>query len=84
MDFLTFIQGKKRCFMDFSATGRYDVIYQHMLIHKYYINQTQTEEIPMAEAIFRENYEELVSRMDDYIAEFDANGTDNLVIATQD
>jgi hypothetical protein len=37
--------------LDFSATGRYDVIYQHMLIHKYYINQTQTEEIPMAEAI---------------------------------
>ncbi|MBQ9967780.1 MAG: hypothetical protein IJO88_03560 [Oscillospiraceae bacterium] len=27
-----------------------------------------------------ENYEELVSRMDDYIAEFEANGTDNLVI----
>jgi len=29
-----------------------------------------------------ENYEELVSRMDDYIAEFEANGTDNLVIST--
>lgn len=30
--------------------------------------------------VSRENYEELVSRMDDYIAEFEANGTDNLVI----
>ncbi len=37
--------------LDFSATGRYDVIYHHLLIHKYYINQTQTEEIPMPEAI---------------------------------
>ena len=29
-----------------------------------------------------ENYEELVSRMDDYIAEFEANGTDNLILST--
>lgn len=29
-----------------------------------------------------ENYEELVSRMDDYIAEFEANGTDNLILRT--
>ena len=32
--------------------------------------------------VSRENYEELVSRMDDYIAEFEANGTDNLVLST--
>ena len=31
----------------------------------------------------RENYEELVSRMDEYIAEFEANGTDNLVLSTE-
>ena len=30
--------------------------------------------------VSRENYEELVSRMGEYIAEFEANGTDNLVI----
>ena len=30
--------------------------------------------------VSHENYEELVSRMDEYIAEFEANGTDNLVI----
>ena len=29
-----------------------------------------------------ENYEELVSRMDDYIAEFEAHGTDNLVLSS--
>ena len=30
--------------------------------------------------VSRENYDELVSRMDDYIAEFEAHGTDNLVL----
>ena len=34
--------------------------------------------------VSRENYDELVSRMDDYIAEFEANGTDNLVICGDD
>ena len=34
--------------------------------------------------VSRENYEELVSRMDDYIAEFEAHGTDNLVLSSDD
>lgn len=29
------------------------------------------------------NYEELITRMDDYIAEFEANGTDNILIDTE-
>ena len=33
--------------------------------------------------VSRENYDELVSRMDDYIAEFEANGTDNLIISSE-
>ena len=33
--------------------------------------------------VSKDNYDELVSRMDDYIAEFEANGTDNLVISTE-
>lgn len=37
--------------LDFSATGQYDVIYNHILTHKYYINQNQTEEISMDVAI---------------------------------
>lgn len=37
--------------LDFTATGQYDVIFQHLQIHKYYINQNQTEEISMAEAV---------------------------------
>lgn len=31
-----------------------------------------------------ENYEELVSRMDDYIAEFEAHGTDNISVSNMD
>ncbi len=34
--------------------------------------------------VSRENYDELVSRMDHYIAEFEANGTDNLVLSSED
>lgn len=30
--------------LDFSTTGRYDVIYNHILTHKYYINQNNPEE----------------------------------------
>lgn len=37
--------------LDFSTTGQYDVIYNHILIHKYYINQDKTEEISMPDAI---------------------------------
>ena len=34
--------------------------------------------------VSRENYDELVSRMDDYIAEFEAHGTDNLILPTSE
>ena len=37
--------------IDFSTPGQYDVLYQHILIHKYYINQDKKEEISMEEAI---------------------------------
>ena len=37
--------------LDFSTAGQYDVIYNHILTHKYFINQNQTEEIPMEDAI---------------------------------
>ena len=30
------------------------------------------------------NYDELVSRMEDYIDEFESHGTDNIVISTQE
>lgn len=37
--------------LDFSRTGRYDVIYNHILTHKYYINQGKDVEISMEDAI---------------------------------
>lgn len=37
--------------LNFSTPGQYDVIYNHILCHKYYINIGKPEEIPMEEAI---------------------------------
>lgn len=37
--------------LDFSVPGQYDVIYNHILTHKYYINMKKTEEISMENAI---------------------------------
>ncbi len=37
--------------LDFSRTGRYDVIYNHILTHKYYMNQNREDEVTMEEAI---------------------------------
>lgn len=37
--------------LDFSVPGQYDVIYNHILTHKYYINMNKTEEIGMDKAM---------------------------------
>lgn len=37
--------------LDFTAAGRYDVIYNHILTHKYYMNQNVDYEISMEEAV---------------------------------
>jgi hypothetical protein len=37
--------------LDFTMPGRYDVIYNHILVHKYYINQDKEEEISFSEAL---------------------------------
>lgn len=37
--------------LDFSVPGQYDVIYNHILTHKYYINMNKTVEIPLDKAI---------------------------------
>jgi hypothetical protein len=37
--------------LDFSMPGRYDVIYNHILVHKYYLNQGVPAEIPFSEAM---------------------------------
>jgi hypothetical protein len=37
--------------LDFTNPGRYDVIYNHILVHKYYLNQNLEEEIPFEKAL---------------------------------
>jgi len=37
--------------LNFTQPGCYDVIYNHILVHKYYLNQNQKEELPFNEAL---------------------------------
>jgi hypothetical protein len=37
--------------LDFTMPGRYDVIYHHILVHKYYMNLSREGEIPFDEAL---------------------------------
>ncbi|MDR1987145.1 MAG: transcriptional regulator [Treponema sp.] len=37
--------------LDFTAAGRYDVIYNHILVHKYYLNLHVVGEIPFSDAL---------------------------------
>jgi len=37
--------------LDFSSPGRYDVIYNHILVHKYYLNENIEDEIPFDNAL---------------------------------
>ncbi len=37
--------------LDFTAPGRYDVVYNHILVHKYYISERARDEVPFHEAL---------------------------------
>lgn len=37
--------------LDFTETGRYDTIYNHILVHKYFINQSIKKEIQFSDAL---------------------------------
>ena len=37
--------------LNFSTPGRYDVIYNHILVHKYYLNEQIEEELPFSDAL---------------------------------
>lgn len=37
--------------LDFSTPGQYDVIYHHIITHKYFMNQSKPDEIPLEEAV---------------------------------
>ncbi|HTX72296.1 MAG TPA: transcriptional regulator, partial [Rectinemataceae bacterium] len=38
--------------LDFSSPGRYDVVLEHILVHKYYVNQSMTGELSFRDALF--------------------------------
>jgi len=38
--------------LDFTSPGRYDVIIEHILVHKYYLNQSMTGELDFGDALF--------------------------------
>lgn len=38
--------------LDFSEPGRFDTIREHVYVHKYYLNQHMTEEIPFHQALY--------------------------------
>ncbi len=37
--------------LDFTSPGRYDEVLEHILVHKYYLNQSRKGEMPLAEAV---------------------------------
>ncbi len=37
--------------LDFSAPGRYDVVYNHILVHRYYLNERAEKEVIFADAL---------------------------------
>jgi len=49
----TFFGDLTECWdLNFSSPGRYDVIYNHILVHKYYMNEDTEEEIHLHDALF--------------------------------
>ena len=38
--------------LDFTSPGRYDLIFEHVLVHKYFLNQNLKEEISFADALW--------------------------------
>jgi hypothetical protein len=50
--------------LNFTAPGSYDVIYNHILVHKYYLNQNREDEIPFPDALvswYRNVYSPVIS-----------------------
>jgi len=55
--------------LDFTEAGRYDVIYNHILVHKYYMNEQQQTEIDFSDALlswFQTVYLPVIDVIDKY------------------
>jgi hypothetical protein len=49
--------------LDFTSPGCYDKIYQHIMEHKYFLNEKSSEEIPFSDALvswYKEVYEPII------------------------
>jgi len=54
--------------LDFTSPGRYDQVLEHILVHKYYLNQSLPKEIPFDEALlswYRKVYKPVVDAIDE-------------------
>ncbi|GHU50747.1 hypothetical protein FACS1894200_10390 [Spirochaetia bacterium] len=54
--------------LDFTEPGRYDVVYNHILVHKYYLNESQTEELTFDAALlswYKNVYRPIISIIQD-------------------
>jgi hypothetical protein len=53
----------------FSIPGRYDLVYNHILGHKYFLNQNKPDELPFADALvswYREVYRPIIKIINDH------------------
>ena len=71
--------------LDFSTPGRYDVIYNHILGHKYFLNESREEEIPFSEALvswYKNVYSPVIAiiREDWYLANFPGRTESDLYV----
>lgn len=55
--------------LDFTSTGRYDVIYNHILVHKYFINEGSSDEMSFSDALiswFKNVYLPVIHVIEEY------------------
>ena len=64
--------------LDFTTAGQYDVIFNHILVHKYYLNQGQTDEISFASGLtswYTNIYSPIIKIIEDEWIEVNFPGT---------
>ena len=64
--------------LDFTTAGQYDVIFNHILVHKYYLNQEQSDEIPFASGLtswYTNIYSPIIKIIEDEWVEINFPGT---------
>ena len=55
--------------LDFTSTGRYDVIYNHILVHKYFMNENRSDELSFTDALlswFQTVYLPVINVIEEY------------------